>query len=181
MSAQLLWTAVLFSHGHSLRKTPRLFASCKICFQQWLALPNKKTSIELGSSRWTSSSMLTRWLAQLPHSKKTLGLTPPSDWGLSVCSSHVLPGSMGSPTCNYWSQVNWEFEIDPRCECEQLSVSLCQRLATCPGVPRLSSYDTSSPLQAPAPLSTLNQMEENRWMVSLEQWCDWYFFSYKYN
>lgn len=90
MSTQLLWTAVLFSHGHSLRKTPRLFASCKICFQQWLALPNKKISIELGSSRWASSSTLARWLAQLPHSKKALGLTPTPDWGLSVWSLHIF-------------------------------------------------------------------------------------------
>ncbi|KAF7663795.1 hypothetical protein LDENG_00200120 [Lucifuga dentata] len=39
-------------------------------------------------------------------------------------------------------QVNWELYIARRCECVCLSLCQpCDRLAICPGVPRLSPYD----------------------------------------
>lgn len=40
-----------------------------------------------------------QWLSRLPDSKKFLGLSPMLNWGLFLCSSHVLPVMCVSSKC----------------------------------------------------------------------------------
>lgn len=58
-----------------------------------------------------SASMVAQWLAQLPYSKKLLGLNPPYDLGLSLCTPAPNPSLK---TCSQWGKVHWRLLGDEK-------------------------------------------------------------------